>query len=269
MSFEQKGQSGVSTRSDIDDAHKVALSTVIEIVNAARRVGIPGVIQPFRPDKSAAGRARAAFGDKGDSVDARRRIANLATAYVLDKRLHQMSAEGTLGLARTKERSPTDILLSKIPGEQKKSDKLSSMLTPLVLMEVTRPLDFYKNAPPNEQAFGTRVLLLLTRWYNYVGSTLLVTIDNSGESMAVIEADVEGQKSAPEANDKAGGSLECTADYDPKAKPAWRPPPIAGQSEYEHFTPGSFFALDQRAGGQFGWVFQSDWTASPEKWARW
>lgn len=274
MSFEQRGQSGVSTRSNIDDAHKEALNTVIEIVNAARRMGIPGKITPFAPDTSSAGRARAAFGDKGDSVEARRRIANLATAYVLDKRLHKMSTEGTLGLSRAKERSATDILISKIPGEQKpENEKLSSMLTPLVLMEVTRPLDFYKNAPPNEQAFGTRILLLLTRWYNYVGSTLLVTIDNSGEGAAIIEADVEDQdaKKAPTSNDKADNKVEteCGPDYDPSKKPDWRPPPLKGHTEYEHFTPGSFFALDQRAGGQYEWVFQTDWTVSPEKWARW
>lgn len=242
-STERRGDTSLTLEKpgDFKDPQRNAVNQLIELVNAARRVGVPGVPLARPEDGSAAGLARKAFGDQGDGVEPRRKIANLATAYILDKRLNAMSAAGELGLTRERPRSVTDQLISRIPGEQRGSDTMSAMLSPLLLMEVTRPPEFYRGAAQNEFTFGTRILVLLTRWYNYVGSTILVWIDNSGAGGANVTAALQGDR--------------------------WDPPGT-GHVEYEHVTPGSFHALDQKAGAEYRWVFKVDWTATPDHWAR-
>jgi hypothetical protein len=182
------------------------------------------------------------YGDAGEGVEPRRRVANLATAYILDKKLNAMAAAGELGLTREPghPRPVTDQLISMIPGERRGSDTIASMLTPLIMLEVTRPREFFQGPPPREHAPRARVLVLLTEWYNYMGSTILLWIDNSGDGRAAVTADVSGDA----------------------------PGQLPGHVEHEHFTPGMFAALDQRAGDPYRWVSRVDWTQAPDRWAR-
>ncbi len=137
-----------------------ALKAIVAMLSSIRKFGIPGIYYPQKLGRGAADLARKAFGDRGDDEAAHERAANLATAYVLEKRLTSMYRDGEFELAAT------------------------------VLIEIARPPEFYRGDKPNEIPSQTRILLLLTEAYMYFGSTILVWIDNGKASEAKVVGDI-------------------------------------------------------------------------------